>query len=94
MKNNSELNEFIERLGEALDMDVYCPIDATEAQRQAHGYRYKAARILHEIATNPDIKVVRVDDVVRNFGGRSCGKTYSASVKQAPDALDDLIGGV
>ena len=88
MKNNSELNEFIERLDRSLDDEfikehTYCPVQDIA----------KAARILHEIATNPDIKVVRKDDPEGYVRNSDFWKFYN-ELPNIPDALDDLIGGV
>lgn len=77
MKNNSELNEFIEQLGRALvkvreenyvmEVDAVCFDNVTV--QHSHDI-FNAALILHEIATNP-----KYEDM------------------NAREALDDLIGG-
>lgn len=115
MKNNSE---FIERLdvlkksrklaleGKAINLD------GTTYTMHDWAIEYlpvldKAARILHEIETNPDIKLVkRNDEAIEHIQASLGAITWedegaarkwlgqALEILQTPSALDDLIGGV
>lgn len=93
MKNNSESNEFIERLKVATENNATFKYDEN---KHPWGVEIKAARILHEIATNPDIKVVydedgRVIDALEHE--IKCVRAKAALIeKRNPDgSLDEII---